>query len=384
MRFDTAAFSRPHRERVCAALGTYPRSSKLSMAFEAGEISPLCRPSVGNRRSRLDRCGDPTADPYVKEAGSQSKFTWKSGYQLRKQGKVNIVTDPGTEGLRGSLLSRVEELRAVSRAFCCQGDTRCESDFDRIGVRICEPSSDPNAPDPCAFGGTFRVPGRTYFDAFFQLSQATGKDDPINEIRRLAENNLRGRLRTAGSSTAAESIGSIVLTSYIAPEGGIDRLEPVILHEFGHACTIIRMRNWALDVHENSPRALRAAQWLDGARRRCEKDLELPAAYDDFWLALGETKELSSCLREIATANRDGRVDRRCSEICPGHYLEEASGIAFSLLTGDLSGSAASVFPNTCDHVRDAQHPMVSDVVDCLAQHSSRFRERLNKAYQCR
>lgn len=361
------------------------------MAFEKGEISPLCQPFVGSRRERLDRCDDPTSDPYSK-SGSQSRFSWNSRTQLRKRGKINILTERGYENARKRLFERVEELRELSRAFCCQDDKKCEERFNRVTVKLCEPHPDPNAPDPCSFGGTFRVPGRTYRGIFAQLRDVTAEEPEVSEIRRLAERNLPAQSAVDQMSSETHSIGSVVLTSYISQDRGLERLEPVILHEFGHACSLVRMKTWALDAlasplesmnEADLSRSLRATQWLDSARRRCERDLELPTAYEDFWLALGETRSLSACLKEIAIANRDGKVDRHCSGVCPGHYLEEASAIAFALLTGDLTGSFASVFPNTCDHVRDGQHPMVSDVVECLAQHSPRFRDRLNRAYGC-
>lgn len=386
-----APFLRPQRERVCAALKTYPRSPQTPLAFEKGEISSLCQPFVGSKRERLDRCGDPVSDPYSSE-GTKSKYTWSSRAQLRKRGKVNIFTEKGFEGEQTKLLSRVEELRRSSRALCCQDDKRCEEDFNRIAVSLCKPHPDPNAPDPCGFGGTFRVPGSTYRETFAQLRDVASDHPVTAEIRQIADRNLSNQRSSKGLNSSAQSIGSIVLTSYIPQDRGVERLEPVILHEFGHACTLTRMRTWALEAVTTAPhtedeerlsRSLRATQWLDGARRRCETDLDLPTAYDDFWVSVGETKALSSCLKEIAVANREGRVDRPCSGLCPGHYLEEATGIAFSLLAGDLSGSVESVFPNTCDHVRDGQHPMVSDVVECLAQHSPRFRERLKIAYAC-
>lgn len=390
-RIDSAMFLRPQREKVCAALKSYPRSSPFQLALEKGVISPLCQPFVGSRRERLDRCDDPASDPYSK-SGSQSGFTWNSRAQLRKRGKINILAEIGFESARTRLLERVEELRKTSRAFCCGDDLKCAESFDRVTVKLCEPHPDPNAPDPCSFGGTFRVPGRTYRAIFAQLREVTADAPEASEIRQLAERNLPHQDGANRISSEAPSIGSVVLTSYLSKDLGFERLEPVVLHEFGHACSLVRMKTWALDAIALPPnsgndeilsRSLRATHWLDSARRRCEKDLELPTAYDDFWGALGETRALSACLKKIAVANRDGRVDRQCSGVCPGHYLEEASAIAFALLTGDLTGSFASVFPNTCDHVRDGQHPMVSDVVECLAQHSSRFRDRLDRAYGC-
>ncbi|MEK7356342.1 MAG: hypothetical protein AAB250_07825, partial [Bdellovibrionota bacterium] len=101
------------------------------------------------------------------------------------------------------------------------------------------------------------------------------------------------------------------------------------------------------------------------------------------WTSIGESRELAQCLADITTLNQKGAIDKTCNGLCAGHYLEESLGIAFSLLLGDLSGKPSSVFPNTCDHVRDGQHPLVSDVVDCLAQASPRFRDKIKSTYGC-
>jgi hypothetical protein len=130
-------------------------------------------------------------------------------------------------------------------------------------------------------------------------------------------------------------------------------------------------------------RASRAVQWLNHVKDRCDSNLKLPDAYYDFWESLGETREFAQCLYRLTEVNQKNQVDRACDRLCPGHYLEESVGIAFSLLNGDLRGNSDSVFPNTCDHVRDGQHPMVSDVVDCLARYSPRFRARVGAAYGC-
>lgn len=370
---------RPNRAAICSALNQYPRAKSELLAFERGELSALCQPSAGKKRHRLDRCGDPASDPY-----SHSAYTRASRAELLKRGKVNLLIEESLREEREKLESRIEELRLSSREFCCKDDALCGQEFDRVTVSFCEPERDPHKPDPCAFGGSFRVPGRTYREVFDRLQDVVGIGEEAEEIRRLAQYNIMSRAKHENASDSY-TIGSVVLSSYISRNRGSGPMEPVILHEFGHACSMVRMRVWALEHDDEIDlgRVLRATQWLDSARRRCDRDQELPTAYDDFWEELGESRELSSCLRELAIANQEGRMDRACEGVCPGHYLEEAAGIAFSLLTGDLSGGLASVFPNTCDHVRDGQHPMVSDVIECLAQNSPRFRERLKEAYEC-
>ena len=378
------AVVRPARsEALCAALAQYPRASDDALSFEKGEMSSICRPFAGANRRRLDRCGDRNADPYSSEssepAQTSSRFSWSSRAQLAKQGKINLLLDDTYKSERDRFTSRIDEMRIASRALCCGGEGDCEREFDRIEVSLCHPNPDPDAPDSCAFGGSFRVTGETYRELFLNLKATPGESHEAQEIRRIAAANLGARALTG---EAPERMGSIVLTSYVSKKNGAVGLEPVLLHEFGHACSMARMRIWA-QSKPASPRSLRATEWLSGARKRCDRELELSDGYDDFWESVGESKFLSSCLKKLAHLNQKGEIDQPCRGLCPGHYLEEAVGIAFSLLSGDLAGSAASVFPNTCDHVRDGQHPMVADVVECLAQNSPRFRDRLKRSYGC-
>ena len=205
-----------------------------------------------------------------------------------------------------------------------------------------------------------------------------------NEIKKIAQKNLPFRMPASIANQGAKELprGSIVLSSYVSRDLGVKALEPVILHEFGHACSMVKMQNAAIDG-ESLQKAKRATVWLDEAKLRCKADLVPPEAYYDFWESIGETRELASCLKDLAVLNQKQAIDRPCKNICPGHYLEESVGIAFSLLTGDLEGKVESVFPNTCDHTRDAQHPMVADVVECLTQNSQHFREKLKRTYAC-
>lgn len=383
---------------ICSLLGEYPQPEDSKRSFEMAQIAPLCRPFVKTGRGGLDQCGDVARDPYV------SLFTWPSRVEMERRGHLNLYSGEKGDRLRRHLLRRIDDIRRESADFCCGDDPTCQSAMREVEVSICQPSEDPNRPDPCVFGGSYRMPGAGY-TALYRLlrgQQASRvkmrmnnapaahtdggeKSGPrvLMELGELVERNLKGVRTTLGPDDRPPRLlrGQIVLSSYVDRRRGVEALEPVIRHEFGHACSMIRMQEGALGP--DPARALRAVQWLDRAKRRCESDIDLSEAYLDFWSDLGESRGLGRCLQKLAELNQSGAIDKPCSNLCPGHYLEEAVGIAFSLLTGDVSGAPGAVFPNTCHHVRDGQHPLVSDVVDCLAQHSSRFRRRLRVTYQC-
>jgi hypothetical protein len=229
-------------------------------------------------------------------------------------------------------------------------------------------------------GAATKCQGEGY-TAIFRAIQKVHGGASAAEFKRIAEKNL------GGSDGLFEPMpdlnrGNIVLSSYVSKAQGVASLEPVILHELGHACSMVHMQENSLQP-KDSDKSLRATRWLDSARNRCSQDTELPEAYYDFWTSIGESRQLAACLFQLTSDNQKQKVDRSCPGLCPGHYMEESVGIAFSLLSGDVRGLPQSVFPNTCDHVRDGQHPMVSDVAECLTQHSPRFREKLRRAYGC-
>ena len=370
--------SESSRRGVCQALNEYPKASNDSLSFRSNVISGICQPFVKYKRADLDRCGDTKSDPYL------SKFTWPSRLEMSKRGKANVYTDAAYQGQLAQLLSRAGELRDQATNLCCgPDDVKCRESMEAVQFNVCKPVDDPNQPDPCVFGGTYRMPGSGYDSIFRAISRQRGSG-VASDLRAIANRNLSASRRPASDEAGIVS-GAITLTSYISTETGSQSMEPVILHELGHACSMIKMENASIDgrTPDAMKKAFRAAQWLDSAKKRCDPDFKIPEAVDDFWESIGETRELSSCLKDLATLNQKKLIDKPCNGLCPGHYLEESVGIAFSLLLGDLSGGPSAVFPNTCDHVRDGQHPMVSDVAECLLQNSPRFRSRMGQAYGC-
>jgi hypothetical protein len=360
---------------VCHALAEYPKLA-TELSFHANVISNVCRPFIKYSRPELDRCGDQKSDPYL------SKYTWPSRAEMARRGKVNVFADAAYASRLPEMLKRAESLRARATDLCCApGDLTCRKAMAAVKFEVCKPSSDPNQPDPCVFGGTYRMPGAGYDSIFRAIARSNRGGGEAAQLRSIASTNLFGRAKGAEEPSGIAS-GSITLSSYISIENGSASADPVILHELGHACSMVKMQVASLDS-TNQGRALRAAQWIDSAKKRCDPNFKIPAAVDDFWQSIGESKDLSACLTDLAVSNQKKLVDKPCNGLCPGHYLEESVGIAFSLLLGDLDGSASAVFPNTCDHVRDGQHPMVSDVAECLMQNSPRFRARLSKAYGC-
>lgn len=381
------------RAAVCEAIKKYPKTGNDKLSFNSGLVSDLCRPFVKYQRHELDRCGDRGSDPYsaqittetlATESRSTSHYTWPSRTEMGRRGKGNLYTDASLQPELPKLLNKVEELRAQATDMCCApGDKACRAGMAAVEVSVCKPNDDPDSPDPCVFGGTFKMPGAGYDAIFSTVMKQKGKGVSA-ELRRIAERNLKVLKDRKPANMTAEH-GSITLSSYVSNDLGIAALEPIVLHEFGHACSMVKMTIAATDftTPTSTKKALRATKWLDAAKKRCDANFEIPEAQVEIWESMGESKELAQCLSDIATLNQKGAIDKPCNGLCPGHYLEESMGIAFSLLTGDLSGKPSSVFPNTCDHVRDGQHPLVSDVVDCLAQHSRRFRDKVKTTYGC-
>jgi hypothetical protein len=364
---------------VCDVLRQYPRSESGALAFEKGEISPLCRPFIRQKeRAELDRCGDLKRDPYV------SHYTWSSRNEMTKKGKANLYTDPEFQPQLSALFERVEEIREASAKLCCGDDSQCRALMAAVKIDVCRPHEDPDSPDPCVFGGSYRMPGKGYASVFRAIQRQYSGEETA-ELKRLASRNLSVDEMRDPEAAAEPVSGTIVLSSYVSKKLGIASIEPVVMHEFGHACSMIKMQQMALSASSGDTlaQAHRAVQWLDRARARCKADVDLPESYLDFWESLGESRDLAQCFYRLTKANQDQTVDRTCSNLCPGHFLEETVGVAFSLLLGKLDGSPGAAFPGTCDHVRDGQHPMVSDVVDCMAQHSLRFRERLRQMNHC-
>lgn len=361
---------------ICDALNNYPKASN-DLSFHTSTISAMCKPFVKQARAELDRCGVKNLDPYT------SSYTWPSRNQLSKRGKGNLYMDPSLKTDLERLPAKIEEVRNKATNLCCgPDDVACREGMAKVEVEVCKPNANPDEPDPCVFGGSFHMAGSAYRSIFEVISKVKGTGD-VAEMRKIAQRNL-SQTRSPASDEALH--GKITLSSYVPLSSGIAATEPVLLHEFGHACSMVRMRDTAVNQpsgQEGAKRAMRATEWIDSARRRCSADFKTPDATYDFWSDLGENRELAQCLNDLAGLNQRKEIDKPCNGLCPGHYIEESVGIAFTLLLGELKDGPESVLPNTCDHVRDGQHPLVSDVVECFAQHSPRFRDRVRKAYGC-
>jgi hypothetical protein len=315
---------------------------------------------------------------------------------MYRRGKVNLVSDPRYVSQAALFDVQAAAIREDAADLCCQDDVRCKSAMKSVEISLCKPLEGGESPDPCVFGGSYTMSGEGY-STIFGTIQRTYSTEAGSGLREIAEKNLgyygpnrvTAQFSANPSSVRAKAgptyplTGKIVLTSYVSEKEGLAALIPTLNHELGHACSMIRMQMSAVSKDVSLDKATRAVEWLNLVKDRCDSNVKLSEAYYDFWEGLGESRGLAQCLYKIAEMNQKQQVDRKCEKLCPGHYLEEGVGIAFSLLNGDLKGRADSVFPTTCDHVRDGQHPMVSDVVDCLAQHSERFRRRLSEAYNC-
>jgi hypothetical protein len=363
---------------VCEAIKNYPKQNASDMSFKTGSISNVCKPFVRQARGELDRCGSKDLDPYT------SHYTWPSRNQLSKKGKGNLFLDPELKSELDRLPAKIEAIRNKATDLCCgPGDTLCRTGMAKVEVEVCKPSTDPTQPDPCVFGGSFHMPGSAYRSIFEVVAKAKG-EGAATEMRSIALRNLSRGSRAPAA--ANDENGKITLSSYVPFSTGIAAAEPVLLHEFGHACSMVRMRDTAMSPPlgvEGLKKAMRATEWIDSARKRCDANFKIPDATFDFWNDIGESRELAQCINDLAGANQRNEIDKPCNGLCPGHYVEEAVGIAFSLMLGELKDGPASILPNTCDHVRDGQHPLVSDIVECFAQHSPKFRERVKTAYGC-
>src|SRR5262249_32968470 len=123
----------------------------------------------------------------------------------------------------------------------------------KVTVEICRPPTDSHAPDPCVFGGTYTLSPRA-FDSLFRRLYRLDERQADTEAMKIVENNLspnslallkneapRFSSLLRGPSTSPLS-GKILLTSYVPETGGVSALEPTLRHEFGHACSMIRMQ----------------------------------------------------------------------------------------------------------------------------------------------
>lgn len=332
-------------------------------------------------RGSLDRCGDVNADVFA------SRSTWPSPRELKTRGKIDLNAPENSE-LRRRWDARVAGIKDESADFCCGTDRECRDSLARNEISLCRSVAGEDEPDRCAFGGSYDVPGRAYRSLFGHLLGIHAGEAALRALVVAGPFRPAVAARTGADGTEGAMYpmpGKITLTNYVDRKKGIAALEPTLRHELGHACVMTRMQLSAArgGSEDGRARAERALRWLNSVKRRCLPTAALPDAYDDFWEDLGEDRGLSRCLTKIAELNRDGKVDGKCAGLCPGHYLEEATGIAFSLLTGPVRGPG-SVFPATCSHIRDVQHPMVADVVECLGRHSPRFRAKTAAAYGCR
>jgi hypothetical protein len=91
---------------------------------------------------------------------------------------------------------------------------------------------------------------------------------------------------------------------------------------------------------------------------------------------------VAKCLEAVVDKATNPQSETYCFNICASRYLEEAFAIAneFQFLHSENKITQSNTI---CFGAQDGHHPAPSEVLTCLQQHSSRYREKYQQAFAC-
>lgn len=173
--------------------------------------------------------------------------------------------------------------------------------------------------------------------------------------------------------------GEIVLGPLKKDDGSPNDDMDVVLHELGHACSFIQR---AFEVQAGDPSAYEEFKNRDVVDSDCSLAHGLQLVYQALFAKLGFNTETLSCAMEnSAQATHQRFTSGSCSKGCPESAIEEhfADLVSYWLLE---QKDAARAMRKLCTYARDAQHPLMSDVIGCATK-TPKFAQRFKNWMGC-
>ena len=284
-----------------------------------------------SKRSDLDVCGDSSEDVY-EESYPQHSIRFmeevnKPAYVLASEDEKEIF------------LAKAKIIQAEVGGYCCGDNSDCLTRFGSAEAYICEPPSDIDANDECT-----KKQGSADTYLWVKLSPYVLKD---------------GRAWHTTNST--------------------------IYHEFGHICSFVWAEQFSRDSTKTPLVRAGALRSIDDTydndnKKYCEFNDEMKAFYTELMNQQMSNSNLTQCAIKIAEQRKSD-----CDVACVSSNMEEI----FAEMTYHLNDVKAirfypEIVPNEyCTIPGDKEHPIWTDVLECMLSHSGKFRARLIEEMGC-
>ena len=390
--------STPTESPDCRAIKEYPREEGVLLSFEGGPSTSLCYSHWEKQKmqkTNFNLCGSP-ADRY------DSRYVSRSQKQMEKSGAESLLSST-LETKRKEIFALAEKIRAEVAATCCGNDSTCLQTMNKVNVQMCEPPSDPKAPDRCSNNAYYSPKLSEVTKMWGSFRQFYNSKERKNSIELPKIRNVIDRFYPSVSSHIGmfiESLGQgfktppfsgdIVLSPYFKKNSSNDLyqsdLNPAtITHEFFHACDFIRAQQMALNSDANSHDAYLAVKRLEAQTLTAAPPCETSVEFDEFYRRLSSQivePEVSPCLEKIFEKVTDPNSPNFCATACKKNYFFESFAMVGEILSA--SNKDPAVYPiKTCFGNQDTHHPQSFDIFECLVQHSPKYRKKMNEVLSC-
>lgn len=382
--------------------------------------SRICDPSVNNCTIIKNYPGKQTSDnPLCEEYWKHSKTSksnlnscntnkdrFSEGHipesqnSMQNMGLQTLTNRTNNKDERSLNKKKMAEIESEARevmdsvaSSCCTKDQACIKNMKSIEIKFCTPPTNPNEPDPCTNEAYYTLKDQqisqlknSMYKKYVANNMENSKD--AQEVRRIvsmlyneSDSSLLKDLKS--SFISLPIAGRVVFSPYVSEMATANIRKAVATHEFFHACDMVKAQNKLFNEQNDMKIVLQNIRRIHNfLSNDCKLDESIKSSYQNLWSEMGESTELAKCIEQLATDSTKLNSKSFCSDACPSRILAEGFAHAASLIvaTGEVS---KQLYPAGCHSPSDKLHPLTADLIECVAQHSPRFKKIFKSTYNC-
>lgn len=358
--------------------------------------NPLCEEYWKNSKTskvQLNSCNT-NKDRFSKGHIPESQNSMQN---MGLQALTNRTSNKDERSLNKKKMAEIEtEAREVMNGVadsCCGKNQDCIKSMKSIEVKFCIPPKNPNEPDPCTNDAYYTLTTQQVS----QLKNSLYKNYVVNnmesskeaqEVRRIvsmlyneSDSSLLKDLKS--SFISLPIAGRVVFSPYVSEMTTANTRKAVATHEFFHACDILKAQQKLFNEQKDMGVVLQNIRRVQNILSNdCKIDESLKSSYRNLWSEIGETTELSKCIEQLANDSTKANSISFCADACPSRILAEGFAHAAAMIVAD-SEASKQLYPIGCYQPSDKFHPLTADLIECVAQHSPRFKKNFKSTYNC-
>ena len=340
-----------------------------------------------------------------------STYTHPSENENRKKGLVSLTgnqlnsMDEKTKekliNIKSALFNMAKEVQTELAKQCCGVENKkCKDRLLNIGISMCKSPHNSTEKDFCSEGTSYFI-FNTFGDQVSAIAQLRKLLVSIqkNELNKTEFDIIIEKFKTELNHDEKQWDSVIKKFTDIPPgyinispyvniqdmEGTLKKARTVFTHEFSHGCDRILNEQQVSNYKNNSNAfyALTSAIQSYGLETKCKLANSHKNYYRNLWQSLGESINLAICFEKITEETKNKESKSYCPNACASDFFAESFAMGYEMLSFKEEFQPNFYPDRICHGVQDSKHPRSSDILECLAQHSPRFRQRFRDVFSC-